>query len=308
VYVVPFLLQVDLLLLFQRLSKLGMMKKITGLFLAILVVFFSACDVVEPPYTTENEGPGPGDDVVQKILLEDYTGHDCVNCPTAAEEAHDLMGIYDDQLIIIAVHAGWFARPIDEEPALSEYYGTEAGEEWYNYFQAFANPIGMVNRVPSSPGNFLVEWADWGSTIAGMVDNEPGAMMTIENVFNESTRRLETTITTEFLVAQSDAINLVVCVTQDSIIDGQKNNDINVGEIPLIEDYVFMHMLRDNLNGTWGENVSDGEPIELGTAYEKTYSVTFPEEWIPEHCHVVAFVCYEEARTIIQVEEAHVTE
>ena len=284
------------------------MKKYTGLFLILLLAVMTACDKVEPPYVNTDTGGGPIDDVVQKILLEDYTGHDCVNCPTAAEEAHDLQNIYGEQLIIMAVHAGWFARPIPEEPALETYYGTETGEAWYNYFQAFANPIGMVNRVQSTPGNHLVEWGEWGSEIAALAENTPEAKMTIENSFNTENSKLETTVTTQFLTSQSEPFSLVVCITQDSIIDGQKNNDPNVGETPLIEHYVFMHMLRASLNGDWGESLNNAEAPSTGTDYEKTYSVTFPEDWIPEHCHVVAFVYNESDKTILQVEEAHVIE
>ncbi len=282
------------------------MRKYFGLFIIILLAVFTACDKVEPPYVVSDTGGGNGEEVVQKVLLEDYTGHDCVNCPTAAEEAHNLQNIYGDQMIMIAVHAGWFARPIPEEPALSEYYGCEAGEAWYNYFQAFANPIGMVNRVQTSPGNHLVEWGEWGSEIAALVENAPEAKISIENSFNTDTKKLETKVTTQFLAAQNDPFSLIVCITQDSIIGGQKNNDPNVGETPLIEHYVFMHMLRASLNGDWGETLTDA--IEVGTDYEKTYSVTFPDEWIPEHCHVVAFVYNEADKTILQVEEAHVTD
>lgn len=284
------------------------MRKIIVLIFASLLAFFYACDIVEEPYTTSNNGGGPGDEVVQNVLLEDYTGHDCVNCPTAAVEADDLHDIYGDQLIVMAVHAGWFARPIPAEPTLDIYFGNEASEEWNTFFSVVGNPTGMVNRVPSSPGNYLVEWANWGSEIAELVDNEPAAKMTIENVFNENTMKLETTVTTQFLTAQPDPINLLVCITQDSIISGQRNNDENVGETPLIEEYVFMHMLRGSLNGNWGENVSDGEPIVVGTDYEKTYTTTFPDDWIPKDCHVVAFVFYENEKTILQVEEAHVLE
>jgi len=282
-------------------------KKIFSATLIVLIAFLTSCDIVEEPYLKENTGGGGGGDNVQKVLLEDYTGHDCVNCPSAAVEAEDLQEIYGDQLIVIAVHAGWFARPIPAEPSLDVYYGTPAGETWLTFFNAIANPVGLVNRTQSSPGNYLVEVGEWGSTIDAQVNKEPEAEMTIENLFNNDTKKLETKVTTQFFNSQTDAFNLLVCVTQDSIINGQKNNDESVGETPLIEDYVFMHMLRGSLNGDWGELLSE-DPIEGGTDYDKTYSVTFPDEWIPKNCHVVAFVYNEETKTIVQVEEAAVLE
>lgn len=268
----------------------------------VLVSFFSACDVVEPPYVLNKPV-----DAKTKVLLEDYTGHDCVNCPTAALKAHDLKELYEDDLVIIAVHAGWFARPIPQEPSLASDYTCDAGEAWYNFFKAFANPIGMVNRVESSPGDYLFDWEEWGTQVGLELQKEPEAGIIIENTFNESTRKLETTITTQFITDQTDKFNLIVCVTQDSIIDGQKNNNSEIGPA-LIEDYVFMHMLRGNLNGDWGELLTDDNPVEVSKDYTNTITYTFPEEWIPKDCHVVAFIYSSETMTILQVEEAAVLE
>ncbi len=268
----------------------------------VLVSFNSACDIVEPPYVKHSQV-----DAKTKVLLEDYTGHDCVNCPTAALKAHELKELYEDNLVIIAVHAGWFARPIPQEPALASDYTCDAGEEWYNFFQAFANPIGMVNRIETSPGKYLIAWEEWGTAVAAELQNEPEAAMTIENSFNENTRELETTITTQFITAQASQFNLIVCVTQDSIIDGQKNNNSEIGP-ELIEDYVFMHMLRGSLNGDWGELLTNDDPVVVGKDYTNTITYTFPDEWIPKDCHVVAFIYSSETLSILQVEEAHVLE
>jgi hypothetical protein len=278
-----------------------------------VVSYFSACDIVDEPYLIKQKPPDtttPPDttQIIQKVLLEDYTGHDCVNCPSAAVEAHDLQEIYGEQLIVIAVHAGWFARPIPQEPALAADYTCDAGETWYNFFQTIANPIGLVNRIETAPGSYLVEWGQWGITIGQEVQKEPQAAMTIENDFNHNTRKLETTVTSRFISEQTDQFSLIVVVTQDSIIDGQKNNDPLVGETPLIEDYVFMHMLRGSLNGDWGEMLTTDDPVEIEKDYAHTITYTFPEEWIPEHCHVVAFIYSNQTKTILQVEEAEVIE
>ena len=95
-------------------------------------------------------------------------------------------------------------------------------------------------------------------------------------------------------------------ITQDSIISGQKNNDPDVGETPLIEEYVFMHTLRGSMNGSWGEPVVEGDQIEVGVTYEKSYSIIFPQDWVPKDCHVVAFIFERNNRTVIQAEEGSV--
>lgn len=288
-----------------------MKNLIVGL-IVLLVLGYSACDVVEAPYykidPSDTIPPDTTPDtvmVVQKVLLEDYTGHDCVNCPTATLLAEEMAEEIGDALIVIGVHAGWFARPIPQEPSLAADYRTTAGEEWLGYFNVSTNPLGLINRVEKSPGIYTWSVGEWEDEIYTQLDNEPQASMVIANSFNQSTRVLETIITTQFIKEQADQFSIIVCVTQDSIIDGQKNNNEEIGP-ELIEDYVFMQMLRGSLNGNWGELLTEDDPVEIEKDYVSTYTYTFPEEWIPKDCHVVAFIYSEENYTILQVEQAAV--
>ncbi|PLW99866.1 MAG: hypothetical protein C0591_02145 [Marinilabiliales bacterium] len=278
------------------------MKKIKILsILAVISIVFYSCEKIDPPYKQEG-GSGNGGEAVKKVLLEDYTGHDCVNCPTAAVVAEDLKELYGDQLVVMAVHAGFFARPT---PSLPEDFRTVAGEAWDQYFgiSAAGNPNGLVDRVETAPGDYILSYGQWGAAIAVELETAAEAEITIENSFAQN--KLTSNIKSEFLTALTGTYNLTFCITQDSIIGPQKNNDANVGDIPLIENYVFMHVLRYT-NEIWGENLTDN--VEVGKEYESTFSVDFEADWVPENCHVVAFISNQETKMILQVEEAKVSE
>ncbi len=266
--------------------------------LAIVSLFFCGCEKIDPPYKQEGGG-GNGGEAVKKVLLEDYTGHDCVNCPTAAVVAEDLKDVYDEQLVVIAVHAGFFARP---KPELPEDFRTEAGEVWDQFFIGTAgNPNGLVNRVEKAPGNYVFNYGEWSTAVSLELEKTAEAKITIENNFEQN--KLTSTITTEFLAVLDGTYNLMYCITQDSLTGPQKNNDANVGETPLIEEYEFMHVLRYT-DEIWGENLT--ENVEVGKEYTSSFSVDFEADWVPENCHVVAFICNAETKTIIQVEEVKV--
>jgi hypothetical protein len=95
--------------------------KLIGL-LSFATLVLGSCDEIDPPYmdgvqtppidTTECPIPTfPADTHhVKVVLLEDYTGHKCVNCPTAAEIAHNLQITYGEKIILMAIHAGFFAE------------------------------------------------------------------------------------------------------------------------------------------------------------------------------------------------------
>lgn len=270
--------------------------------LAVMSLFFYGCEKIDPPYKTDHDiEPPDTTTVVKRVLLEDYTGHDCVNCPTAAVAAEDLKELYGERLVVMAVHAGYFARPTSELP---EDFRTNAGEVWDPFFiGVLGNPNGLVNRVEKASGNYVFNFGEWSTAVSLELEKEAEAKITIENKFEQN--KLTSTVTSEFLNALDGTYNLLFCITQDSLTGPQKNNDTNVGETPIIENYMFMHVLRYT-NSVWGDLVTDN--VEVGKEYESTFTVEFEEDWVPENCHVVAFISNSETKTVVQVKEAKVIE
>jgi len=276
-------------------------SKIISIIAAVSILFY-ACEKIDPPY--KEDGGGNGGEAVKKVLLEDYTGHDCVNCPTAAVVAEDLKEFYGENLIVMAVHAGFFARPKADMP---QDFRTDAGEDWDAFFgvSLAGNPNGLVNRIERSAGDYIFNVGEWGPAIAAEMEKKAEAKMTIHSDFEQNT--LTSTITSEFLNPLEGTYHLLYCITEDSIIGPQMNNDANVGDTPKIEDYVFMDMLRYT-NTSWGEKLTDDDPVVVGKEYEMEIAVNFEAGWVPKNCHVVAFIFNQETKTIIQVEESKVIE
>src|SRR5688572_17264194 len=83
-----------------------MKKNLLCLFTVIAaVVLFSSCDDVDPPYTQTVSGP-TSSGTTRKILIEDYTGFKCGNCPAAATTIYNtLLPVFGQDLITIGVHA-----------------------------------------------------------------------------------------------------------------------------------------------------------------------------------------------------------
>ena len=73
------------------------MKKLLTLTLIILCI--ASCDKIEPPYSSGNTNPIDTTSVKRNILIEDFTGHTCPNCPAAAAELETIHSIYGNQII-----------------------------------------------------------------------------------------------------------------------------------------------------------------------------------------------------------------
>ncbi len=243
---------------------------------------------------------------IRKVLLEDYTGHKCVNCPGAGFVAHDLKEQYEEQLIVMAVHAGFFAEP-NSTGLYTADFRTDAGTEYFDFFQIIANPNGMVNRVGEGQDRVLGE-TEWAAAVGAEVAKEVEANIEITGDYNSNSRNLSTSLKVNFFTDLPGNYRVCTVILEDSIISPQMNNDPTIGPSPDWEDFVHMHMLRGSINGTWGSLVTD-ETIVSGSEYTiQLANYTIDDEWDDGHCSIVAFIFEEASYEIIQAEEIKLVE
>lgn len=282
------------------------MKRYLLIFILSIAFLLNSCDIVDPPYKTSDEGGG-GEEGLTKVMIEDYTGHGCVNCPQAAVTAEELQAVYGGQVVIMSVHAGWFATPnYGNNPLFADDFTTEAGDTWDTYFgiSLAGNPNGMVNRVPTG-GNYILGPGSWGTAVAALVGQPAYATLAIKTEYNPTNRVLNIETKTKFIKEVLGEFMLTVCITEDSLVAAQANNDANIGPVPIDSSYVNNHVLRGTVNGTWGELISDSE-IVTGFDYVNTYQITLESDWVPKQCHVVAFIADNQVKSLLQVAEEKV--
>lgn len=233
-----------------------------------------------------------GDLVRKKVLLEDYTGVRCINCPAAAQVALDLQEDYPGRLIVLGVHAGYLAQPVGTFPDFT----TDEGDEWYSFFGFDVNPIGTVNRIPYS-GNIGVNSGQWGSAVIAELDKDPVVAIKLFNTYNPDTRALNVKVNLRKLVDIDDDLSLVVCLMEDNIVGKQ------VTTSGLVEDYVHRHVFRKSLNGTWGETVAFD-----AIGITEQYDALIDEAFDASNCYIIAYVYNNSDKSILQVEEAKIME
>ena len=137
-----------------------------------IISFISSCDIIEEPYLNNNGGgvDTTSNQYVKNILIEDFTGHLCQNCPDAARELEAIHDVYGAQIIGLAIHVGnTFARPYPLSEAKFTYdFRSKWGEELDNFFNITdaGLPKGMINRIDySSSGNHRKDWGEWANIV-----------------------------------------------------------------------------------------------------------------------------------------------
>lgn len=269
---------------------------------ALCLVFFS-CDKVKNPYLPATTGGGDTttEVKVRKILIEDFTGHKCGNCPGAATTINTIKGIHGDKIVSIALHTNFYAQP-DLPPSPYTYdFRTNAGNEFDLFFQPFGWPAGMINRR-HYPANHWKNLSNWATIVDTLAAIPPDAHIQITNYYVPSTRQLNTSIRTEWLNPLAGNYKLIVLLTEDSIIKPQKFYDPPPGKDSLT--YVHRHVLRDCLTSiSWGDALSFA-----GDTAVKNYTYFLPADFNglapnENHCSVVAYIYDAATYEVIQVEE-----
>jgi hypothetical protein len=248
--------------------------------MAALLIALVGCDKIDPDNTLKPVNPTGGGDVEggnKTVLIKDFTGARCVNCPAAAETAHALQHqLGEDRVFVMSVHAGGLAQPAGQFPD----FLTEEGTAWYNNHDS--NPLFSVDNVSLTDGNTLyVDQID--APVAAALAEEQSFEIEPTVAFDETSRDLTVNVSLVSLVQQSGQFNVTVCLVEDNIIGWQITPEgIN-------REYVFRNVFRGTLNGANGEMVSDGDlapQAELACSCTGTLSPDFNAD----ECYVLAYV------------------
>jgi hypothetical protein len=248
---------------------------------------------------------------LKRVLLEDYTGHTCPNCPAAGVIARDIADQHPDQVIVMAVHAGWFARTYPESgvPEIYDYdFRTDAGTAWDATFGNgnAGNPNGLVNRLKVN-NKYVLRPSEWGGVVNDALSEQPELDLQLLIDFDADSRKICVHTRTHFLQTLDLNLKLETVVIEDSIIAAQKNNDASVGTVGDIPDFVHMHVLRGALNGTWGTTLAQ-TGVQNPAQVVKSIQSELPVGCIPKNCHIIAFVFDSDSREVLQAAEADLIE
>ena len=287
------------------------MKKYLAILSSILII--TSCDVEDGPFITDYDCYVNPE---KKVLIEDFTGHLCPNCPDAARELDAIHDIYGDQIIGMAIHVSKsFARPYpaSQAPSFQYDFRTNWGDELDSYYgiSAMGLPRGMVNRI-GFPDNHKLGKDEWASTVALELKKEINFKIYISSDDNSIS------ITSEVQNNISSEYNLVVCLTESNIINWQKDGQDN------IEDYQHNHVLRTVLMDEELSNSSNyvaGQQIETLINYDlaalEQYNIDYSTnntaelgngnagDWNASNMSIIAYIYNTTTKEIVQVEETH---
>lgn len=251
------------------------------------VAALAACEVIPEG---ERYEPVVVGETRRVVLLEEFTGVNCPNCPTAAQLASSLLSQYPDNLVVVGLHGrntGHFGEPFPGEQDFriaetSEYFSFAGGTPEQSY------PCGMVNRAVTDNiiegTSCLLNYDVWATEVVRALTVPPVADITMELISGEAQDDSVVTVavSVEAFETVSHPVSLVVELVEDSIVGSQST------ESGVNADYAHNHVLRTVVNGTWGESFTMPAVGEISSP--KEYEVTVRKPWVKANCSVVAYL------------------
>ncbi len=243
----------------MNMSKL--MKKIYVACFGVLTLA-SCSDIAENERVVELVPPT----IARTVLIEDFTGQKCINCPDAIELIGKLQEVYGhENLVAVGIHCGAYGR---KTPLY-----TEEGDYLYQKYGVENQPSGMIDRQG------VMNTSQWGKTIYDEIQRYSPLALSVSNAYNAGDGSVEITVKME--TASAVAGNLNVWLTEDGIVSPQYLSD---GSADV--DYVHNHVYRKAVTPL------DGQAIEVvpGHPETRTFTVQIQDGWKAENMAVVAFV------------------
>ncbi len=226
--------------------------------LATIIMGLTACSNIDEDERLIYVEPA---EVNRPVLIEDFTGQACVNCPNATAAIHELQETYgEENVIAVAIHCGPFAhlRSNMGNAFLSD-LGTPLGDEYYTHWNIEAQPGVKINR-----GAPIYDTNQYAAAVA----NE---LKKTSTVHFDAVEFSNNAVLVD--LSSSDRVEgrLQVWIVEDSINakDPQTKYQQFMPDGSRRQDYVHNHVFRASLT-----NDAYGEPVTL-EAGNKSYTQVF---------------------------------
>jgi hypothetical protein len=226
--------------------------------------------------------PADSTAIKRTSLLIEYSGWQCVNCPTAAEEAHRLKEQYGENLVVVVMHPE--SNPNtrhNNKPALN-YTCPEADSIYLMMGGTNTTPFptGNVNMVNDATKGYFTDYDQWGTYISQAYANPKPVLLSHEVIGRGDSRDIWMAVDITNMGSEAIDATLQIWLTEDSVMGSQKKPD------GTDKNYAHNHLFRGSITPIWGDVLA----IEANMTQQVTYDYTLPEKVVEENCNVVAIV------------------
>ena len=228
------------------------------------------------------------------ILIDEFTGASCPNCPAGSTELERIVETYPDNVVVMSIHSKFLAEPVrTSDPDLR----TPDAESIENFLGNYlGKPEAAFNRrLFPNKSNIRIGRPDtWINYVNEELQKPDEARLKIVNDYDESTRELKISVTATALINLDFPVYLHVALTESDIHTAQKNST------GIIDDYIHKHALRKLLTPVEGDFWLNS--LKKGEISSRDYKFILPSDnmlWNADQMDVVAFISLEPSQKVV---------
>ena len=293
------------------------MRVLTKTLLVLAIVglaFTTACDIIDAP-RREGGGEagdfvcidGPGVSTERTVLMEEFTGMKCGNCPPRSKEAQAFVEQYNGRFILNSIHSGGFAEP-DGGGLYTPDLRTATGDQLDLDFQLQSYPNAVINRS-SYDGTLVLGATDWQAKVEEELQKNLAVKLCVVAGYDTESDIVSTTVNLEYQTDGDLEDFVSVYLVADTVDGPQKwyNHDPEN-----LESYPHVNLMRGSFNGVYGTRVSDTTIVpgdRFALKFERPLSAfnrTLAGDW--QRLKVLAFVHNNTTGEIKQAEEVYISQ
>lgn len=224
------------------------------------------------------------------VLMEEFTGASCTNCPAAHAVISDILStVGHERLSVISLHpeGNSLARPVETG---EEDLRTEGAKLISEKFGVTSMPLALLDRTSKSGGNPIYGKGEWVNTINQLITETPQANITSKVEYDNDHNKYRYDLEIELLEDISENLVYTIAILEDSIRVTQINGSAHVA------DYPQLHVLRKYLTNATGStlpNINGATTYAKGTVIKKQILLDLDSKWKDSYLSVVAFVSKE---------------
>ncbi len=275
--------------------------------ITLVLISLSSCDKIEEPFETiptiidsnlvwtdSNTFNQPFSGT-KMVLIEEFTGHTCQQCPAANLILEAILDQHTDKVISTSIHAGFFAwTENNADGSYSTDFTTGPGDDLHAFYGVTTNPIALVNRKTYN-GDLLINSANWNPAVNSLLNQPSDLDLNLFSRYSSDSLKGQLHVQVLYNNQISTNVNVQGFITEDQVIDWQKDGANSV------DNYEHNHVFRDAILGTWGQSIS---------ATDSTYQFNFevPSSIVDvKNCKIVVVAYDASNNEVLQANSIKVT-
>ncbi len=230
------------------------------------------------------------------VLIEDFTGVRCPNCPDAQVEAKNLMANNPNRVNVITIHplnllnslTTPFSKELRGDKVTSNYdFRTQAGKEIFSLIGISNSlPIGTINRnLFSGETNRVIDYPKWAAYVNAELLKSTPVNIDVKSYYTpKDSIAIDLTLT--YTEAVADTNYFTVAIIENKLKDVQERNT-GTGVI-YDTAYIHEHILRAVVTSFQGDLLK--APLVKGRVFKKILLYKTDPAWNKNNLKIIAFV------------------